>query len=125
MGLVSKGVKCNVSGCDEDSVRSLNTQKVEVSKKNPPHKLRIKATKKSKKKDESSGPPKAEIVVILTDEQIQKYLKGAKVITSSEVAKQCGVKISAASKYLKNAVLQGKMSIAGGYSGHHIYKPSK
>ena len=33
------------------------------------------ATKKSKKKDESSGPPKAEIVVILTD---QKYLKGAK-----------------------------------------------
>ena len=83
------------------------------------------ATKKSKKKDESSGPPKAEIVVILTDEQIQKYLKGAKVITSSEVAKQCGVKISAASKYLKNAVLQGKMSIAGGYSGHHIYKPSK
>ena len=102
MGLVSKGVKCNVSGCDEDSVRSLNTQKVEAA-----------------------GPPKAEIVVILTDEQIQKYLKGAKVITSSEVAKQCGVKISAASKYLKNAVLQGKMSIAGGYSGHHIYKPSK
>ena len=85
----------------------------------------LNATKKSKKKDESSGPPKAEIVVILTDEQIQKYLKGAKVITSSEVAKQCGVKISAASKYLKNAVLQGKMSIAGGYSGHHIYKPSK
>ena len=83
------------------------------------------ATKKSKKKDESSGPPKAEIVVILTDEQIQKYLKGAKVfkiiITSSEVAKQCGVKISAASKYLKNAVLSRKRcSIAGGYSGHHI-----
>ena len=31
MGLVSKGVKCNVSGCDEDSVRSLNTQKVEAA----------------------------------------------------------------------------------------------
>ena len=105
---------------------SLNTQKVEalVKLRNGKKSLLCK-TKKSKKKDESSGPPKAEIVVILTDEQIQKYLKGAKVITSSEVAKQCGVKISAASKYLKNAVLQGKMSIAGGYSGHHIYKPSK
>ena len=84
------------------------------------------ASKKGKKsKNESSGPLKAEIVVVLTDEQTQKCLKGAKVITSSEVAKQCGVKISTASKYLKNAVLQGKMSIAGGYSGHHIYKPLK
>ena len=82
------------------------------------------ASKKDKKsKNESTGPPKAEIVVILTDEQAQKCLKGAKVITSSEVAKQCGVKISAASAYLKDAVAQGKMSIAGGYSGHRIYKP--
>ncbi len=82
------------------------------------------AAKKGKKsKNESSGPPKAEIVVILTDEQAQKCLKGAKVITSNEVAKQCGVKISAASVYLKNAVAQGKMTIVGGHSGHRIYKP--
>ena len=69
------------------------------------------ASKKDKKsKNESTGPPSfAEIVVILTDEQAQKCLKGAKVITSSEVAKQCGVKISAASAYLKNAVMQGKI----------------
>ncbi len=31
MGLVSKGVKCNVSGCEEDAVRSINTQKVEAA----------------------------------------------------------------------------------------------
>ncbi len=39
MGLVSKGAKCNVDGCDNDGVRSLNTVKVEsgglrVSSKN-------------------------------------------------------------------------------------------
>ncbi len=29
MGIVSKGAKCNVEGCDNDGVRSLNTTKVE------------------------------------------------------------------------------------------------
>ncbi len=88
-------------------------------------KLQNAAKKGKKSKDTSSGPQKAEIVVMLTDEQTQKCLKGAKVITASDVARQCGVKISAANVYLKNAVLQGKMTIAGGHSGHRIYKPSE
>lgn len=29
MGLVAKGAKCNVDGCDNDGARSLNTGKVE------------------------------------------------------------------------------------------------
>ena len=29
MGIVNKGAKCNVDGCDQDGVRSLNTKKVE------------------------------------------------------------------------------------------------
>ena len=29
MGLVSKGSQCNVDGCENDAVRSLNTKKVE------------------------------------------------------------------------------------------------
>jgi hypothetical protein len=29
MGLVSKGSKCNVDGCDNDAARSLNTKKIE------------------------------------------------------------------------------------------------
>ncbi len=29
MGIVSKGAKCNVEGCDQGGVRSLNTTKVE------------------------------------------------------------------------------------------------
>jgi len=29
MGIVAKGAKCNVDGCDQDGARSLNTGKVE------------------------------------------------------------------------------------------------
>ena len=29
MGVISKGAKCNVDGCDNDGARSLNTTKVE------------------------------------------------------------------------------------------------
>ena len=29
MGVISKGAKCNVEGCDDDGARSLNTTKVE------------------------------------------------------------------------------------------------
>ena len=29
MGIISKGAKCNVEGCENDATRSLNTTKVE------------------------------------------------------------------------------------------------
>jgi len=29
MGIIAKGAKCNVDGCSNDGVRSLNTKKVE------------------------------------------------------------------------------------------------
>ena len=29
VGIVSKGAKCNVEGCDQDGARSINTSKVE------------------------------------------------------------------------------------------------
>ncbi len=29
VGIVSKGAKCNVDGCDQDGARSINTTKVE------------------------------------------------------------------------------------------------
>ena len=29
MGIIAKGAKCNVSGCDNDGVRSLNAKKIE------------------------------------------------------------------------------------------------
>ena len=29
MGIIGKGAKCDVSGCDNDGIRSLNTRKIE------------------------------------------------------------------------------------------------
>ncbi len=29
MGVIAKGAKCNISGCDDDGVRSINTSKVD------------------------------------------------------------------------------------------------
>ena len=31
MGIIAKGAKCNVAGCDNDGFRSLNTKKIEGS----------------------------------------------------------------------------------------------
>ena len=30
MGIIAKGAKCSVSGCDNDGIRSINTAKVEM-----------------------------------------------------------------------------------------------
>jgi len=59
MGIVSKGAKCNVDGCDEDGTRSLNTVKVEraglrvtsIGKKSVLCKIHYKEWKKESKDD--------------------------------------------------------------------------
>ena len=40
MGIISKGAKCNVEGCDQDGARSLNTTRVENAG------LRVNSTRK-------------------------------------------------------------------------------
>ena len=80
-----------------------------------------KASKKGKK--EESGSAKAEITVILTDDQASKVLKSSKVVTVQELARQTGVKISAANVYLKKLLESGAVKKIGGHSGHHIYQP--
>ena len=81
-------------------------------------------SKKGKKGDKSeSGSPKADITVMLTEEQASKAFKGAKVITVQELARQTGVKISAANTFLKNAAKNGTVKVVGGNSGHYIYQP--
>ncbi len=82
-------------------------------------------SKGSKKKDkEGGGGPRAEITVVLTEEQASKAVKGAKVITVQELARQTGVKISAANTYLRQALEKGQVKKIGGHSGHHIYQPA-
>lgn len=94
-----------------------------VTSKNRPAAAQDKSRdSKDSKKDKSSGPPKAEITVILTEKQADRYLKNAKVITAQDLASKTGVKISAASKYLRGAVANGTVKKVGGYSGHWLYQ---
>ncbi len=81
-------------------------------------------SKKGKKGDKSEGGSvKADIRVTLTEQQAAKALKSSKVITVQELARQTGVKISAANAFLKEAAKKGTVKKVGGYSGHHIYQP--
>ena len=52
-----------------------------------------------------------------------KFIKNAKVITVQELARQLGVKISAANSFLKKLLKDGAIKKVGGFSGHHIYQP--
>jgi small subunit ribosomal protein S25e len=80
--------------------------------------------KKGKKKEKSAeGSTKAEITVIVNEEQAMKYIKSAKVITIQDLSRQTGVKISAANAFLKKLVKEGIVKRIGGYSGHHVYQP--
>lgn len=80
--------------------------------------------KKGSKKDKSDGgSSKAEITVIVNEEQAMKFIKNAKVITIQELARHLGVKISATNAYLKKLSKEGTIKKVGGFSGHHIYQP--
>lgn len=95
-----------------------------ASKNKPAAQARSKVPKPSKdsKKDKGQGPPKAEIVVTLTEKQAAKPLKSSKVITAQELARHTGVKVSAANAYLKEATRGGSVKRVGGYSGHWLYQ---
>lgn len=79
---------------------------------------------KSKKDKGEGGQPKAEIVVSLKENDAMKFLKNAKVFTVQELARQTGVKVSAANKFLRESVEKGTVKRVGGFSGHHVYQPA-
>ncbi len=79
--------------------------------------------KKGKKKEKPDTVSKSEISVIVNQEQATKFLKNAKVITVQEMARQTGVKISAANAYLLKLLQKGEVKRVGGHSGHHVYQP--
>ena len=93
-----------------------------ASKNKPASAQESKRKTQDSKKDKSTGPAKAEITVILTEQQVSKFTKNAKVITAQELARQAGVKTSAANKYLRDAVTKGTIKRVGGYSGHWLYQ---
>ncbi len=93
-------------------------KKPTTTKKDKPGK--DKDSKKSKKGE--GGPRKAEIVVAVNEQQAMKIIQNAKVVTVQDLARQTGIKISAANKFLKESAIKGTVKRVGGYSGHHLYQ---
>jgi small subunit ribosomal protein S25e len=79
-----------------------------------------KESKKGKKGE--SGPRRAEIIVMVNEQQAMKIIQNSKVITVQDLARQVGVKISAANAFLKESLNKGTVKRVGGYSGHHLYQ---
>ena len=81
-----------------------------------------KDSKKGKKDKGEGGPRKAEITVMLDEKQAMKIIQNSKVVTVQDLARQTGVKISAANAFLKESTTKGTVKKVGGYSGHHLYQ---
>ena len=89
-----------------------------VTKSNP-----AKDSKKGKKdKGESSGVRKAAITVMRNEQQTMKVIQNSRVVTVQDLARQTGVKISAANAFLKQSEIKGTVKKVGGYSGHYLYQ---
>ena len=82
-----------------------------------------KDSKKSKKDKGEGGPKKAEITVSINEKEATKIVQNSKVITVHELARQTGVKVSAANVFLKDSLKKGIIEKVGGFSGHYIYQP--
>jgi small subunit ribosomal protein S25e len=78
--------------------------------------------KKSKKDKVEGGARKAEIIVQVDEKQAMKIIQNSKVITVQDMARQTGVKISAANAFLIESTKKGIVKRVGGYSGHHLYQ---
>jgi small subunit ribosomal protein S25e len=78
--------------------------------------------KKSKKDKVEGGTRKAEIIVQVDEKQAMKIIQNSKVITVQDMARQTGVKISAANAFLIESTKKGIVKRVGGYSGHHLYQ---
>jgi len=85
-------------------------------------KSQSKDSKKGKKDKGEGGPAKAEITVIVNEQQAMKIIQNSKVVTVQDLARQTGVKISAANAFLRDSVKKGTAKCVGGYSGHYIYQ---
>ncbi len=77
--------------------------------------------KKGDKQDNKSA--KATIVVALSEQQALKIVRASKGITTQDLARQTGVKISTANAFLRRSLEGGVIEKIGGRSGHYIYRP--
>jgi len=76
-------------------------KKPTAAKKDKPE--NAKDSKKGKKDKGEGGPRKAEIVVMVNEQQAMKIIQNSKVLTVQDLARQTGVKISAAIAFLPSS----------------------
>ena len=79
--------------------------------------------KDSKGKDKKPDSDKKEVAVFINEQEANKIISSAKVITVQELARQTNVKISTANAFLKKSLTSGSIKKIGGFSGHYIYQP--
>jgi small subunit ribosomal protein S25e len=71
-----------------------------------------------------AGTKKTDSKIILNEQEATKIVQNSKVITVHELARQTGVKVSAANVFLRDALQKGIIKRVGGFSGHYIYQPA-
>lgn len=95
----------------------------QLEKKQESDKSKEQGGKKDKKdKKQDKAEKKAEITVFVNEDQALQLIKSNKYLTAPELARQTGVKISAANACLVNLVKKGIIKRAGGFSGHWVYQ---
>ena len=90
----------------------------------------VSSNEKSQKPKDSKGKKykkpdsdKKEVAVFINEQEANKIISSAKVITVQELARQTNVKISTANAFLKKSLVSGSIKKIGGFSGHYIYQP--
>ena len=75
------------------------------------------------KKDKKSDFEKKEVAVFINEQEANKIINSAKVITVQELARQTNVRISTANTFLQKSLADGAIKKVGGFSGHYVYQP--
>ncbi|RNJ76458.1 MAG: MarR family transcriptional regulator [Nitrosopumilus sp. D6] len=98
------------------------SKKPTAAKKEKSTGSKSKESKKGKKDRGETGPKKAEITVMINEQQAMKIIGGSKVLTIHDLARQTGVKISTANACLRDLAAKGTVKVVGGHSGHRLYQ---
>lgn len=76
--------------------------------------------------DEKKKAPKPQqrqrLAVAVEEPAGMKAIQGMKAITTQALARNIGVKISAANSFIKSLEAKGTVREVGGYSGHKVYQ---
>ena len=76
-----------------------------------------------RKKDKKPDSEKKEIAIFINEQEANKIISSAKVITVQELARQTNVRISTANTFLQKSLADGSIKKVGGFSGHYVYQP--